>query len=314
MTGNASDHRVLSAPSRLIVNMFFVVGSARSGTTLVRLMLNAHSEIAVPPESRFVVELYRTGETSVEDFLFRLARHPRFQTWELPIDAVQAQFGGRATAPYHELIEAVYRAYAAARNKMLWGDKTPRYVLDIDLLAGLFGDSRFIHVVRDGRNVALSYADMPFGPKTVAGAADRWQTRVQAGREAGSSLPPARYTELFYERLVAAPEQELRKLCTFIGVSFEPGMLEYGTLSRNEVQTRAERYNPHVTEKPTAGVRSWEQQMPPLQVAVFEAIAGGLLQELGYERAFPEPGAVARLQARLGRAGLPVNRLKRSPG
>ncbi|MGI8520702.1 MAG: sulfotransferase family protein [Actinomycetota bacterium] len=293
--------------------MFFVVGSARSGTTLLRLMLNAHSEIAVPPESRFIVELYRPGETSVEELLSRLARHPRYEAWELPIDAVRAQIGGRATAPYNELIEAVYRAYATARNKTLWGDKTPRYVLDINLLAGLFGGARFIHVVRDGRNVALSYADMPFGPKTVARAADRWQTRVRAGIDACRTLPPARYTELFYERLVAEPEQELEKLCSFIGVSFQPTMLEYGTLSSNEVQSRAERYNPHVTRKPTAGVRSWEQQMPPFQVAVFEAVAGELLQEMGYERACPEPGAVARLQARLGLAGVPVNRLKRSP-
>jgi hypothetical protein len=293
--------------------MFFVVGSARSGTTLLRLMLNAHSEIAVPPESRFVVELYRSGKTSVDEFLSGLDRHPRYQAWELDIDAVRAQIGGGNTPSYRELVEAVYRAYAAQRNKRLWGDKTPRYVLDIDLLAGLFTNARFIHVVRDGRNVALSYADMPFGPKTVARAADRWKTRVRAGREGGRSLPPARYVELFYERLVAEPEQELKKLCSFIGVSFEPGMLEYGTLSRNEVQTRAQRYNPHVTERPTAGVRSWEQQMSPLQVAVFEAVAGDLLQELGYERACPEPGAVARLQARLGRAGVPVNRLKRGP-
>jgi hypothetical protein len=293
--------------------LFFVVGSARSGTTLLRLMLNAHSEIAVPPESRFIVELYRPGETSVEELLSRLARHPRFKAWELPIDAVRAQIGERATAPYNELIEGVYRAYAAARNKTSWGDKTPRYVLDINLLAGLFGDARFIHVVRDGRNVALSYADMPFGPKTVARAADRWQTRVRAGINAGRALPPARYTELFYERLVADPEQELEKLCSFIGVSFQPMMLEYGSLSKNEVQSRAERYNPHVTRKPTAGVRSWERQMPRFQVAVFEAVAGELLQEMGYERACPEPGAVARLQARLGLAGVPVNRLKRSP-
>ena len=278
----------------------------------MRLMLNAHSEIAVPPESRFIVQLHRPGETSVEDFLSDLAAHPFFQRWELPLDAVRAQISGRTTAPYHELIEATYQTYAAARNKRLWGDKTPRYVLDIDLLAGLFGDSRFIHVVRDGRNVALSYADVPFGPKTVARAADRWQTRVRAGMEAGRSLPPARYTELFYERLVAEPERELQRLCSFLGVTFEPGMLEYQTLSKDEVQTRAQRYNPHVTQRPTAGVRSWEQQMHPLHVAVYEAVAGDLLEVLGYERCCPEPGAWARLQARLGLTGVPVNRLKPS--
>jgi hypothetical protein len=296
--------------------MFFVVGSARSGTTLLRLMLNAHSKIAVPPESRFVVELYKPGEVEVEvdPFLAELAQHKRFQHWNLPVEAIKNETGGRALLPYRDLIEAAYRAYASARKKEVWGDKTPRYVLDIPLLADLFPEARFIHVVRDGRNVALSYADVPFGPKTVARAADRWKTRVRAGMLSGRPLRPERYTELFYEELVSDAEGQLHNICSFLGVSFESGMLDYRERAKDDVLERARRYNPHVTERPTAGVRSWKRQMTSLQVAVFESVAGDLLTELGYERACPEPGAAARLQARLGLAGVPVTRLKRAPG
>lgn len=292
--------------------MFFVVGSARSGTTLLRLMLNAHSEIAVPPESRFVVELYRQGEVEVEGLLAELSRHNRFQAWNMPVEAVKEEIGERAFMPYGELIEAAYRAYAKGRDKSVWGDKTPRYVLDITLLAELFPQARFLHVVRDGRNVALSYADVPFGPKTVARAAERWQTRVRAGLQTGRPLGPARYTELFYEQLVAEPERRLQGICSFLGVPFETGMLDYQERARHEILERARRYNPHVTERPTAGVRSWQQQMTPHQVAVFETVAGDLLEELGYERACPQPGAASRLQAKLGLAGVPLNRLKRN--
>ena len=79
--------------------MFFIVGSARSGTTLLRTMLNAHPHVAVPPESRFIVELYRDDEVSVDSFLSSLAAHTRFEAWELPIESVRGQLEGRTEVP-----------------------------------------------------------------------------------------------------------------------------------------------------------------------------------------------------------------------
>lgn len=141
---------------------FFIVGSARSGTTLVRMILNSHPGVAVPPESRFIVELWR-GEKAVDvgETLAALAAHPRFQLWSLPIEKVREQLGPTARAPYAEIMTAAYTAYAKSRGKTRWGDKTPRYVQHIPLLAELFPDARFVHIIRDGRNVALSYADVP---------------------------------------------------------------------------------------------------------------------------------------------------------
>src|SRR3712207_1470296 len=151
---------------------FFIVGSARSGTTLLRLMLNAHPSVAVPPESRFVVELWTGAErVNVAQLLAKLAAHTRFQAWDLPIEMVEHELEGVTGAPYATAIEAAYQAYARGSGKSRWGDKTPRYVESIPLLAKLWPDSRFVHLVRDGRNVALSYADVPFGPKNVVKAA-----------------------------------------------------------------------------------------------------------------------------------------------
>ncbi|MBA2313447.1 MAG: sulfotransferase [Actinobacteria bacterium] len=290
--------------------MFFIVGSARSGTTLIRIIFNAHSAIAVPPESRFVVELYEGAEEiEVDGLLVSLAAHKRFQAWDLPIEAIREGIEGPRAA-YADIMEAAYRAYARARGKSCWGDKTPRYIENLPLLANLFPHALFIHIVRDGRNVALSYSEVPFGPKTVAKAAALWGGRVSKGLEAGRALGPDRYIEVTYEDFVVAPEPHLRRLCDFIDVEFEPGMLDYKETASDEILGRAARYNPLVRERPRAEVRAWKDQMSPQQVEIFEAVAGDVLSELGYERLYPAPGARARVVAALARAGLPVGRLK----
>jgi hypothetical protein len=291
--------------------MFFIVGSARSGTTLLRMMLNAHPDVAVPPESRFVVELYRSDEVRVEDFLARLAAHRRWVSWDTPIEDVRAQLAGATTVSYPEAIEAAFMAFAQSRNKKRYGDKTPRYIEDLPLLARLWPDSRFVHLVRDGREVALSYADVPFGPSTVAKAAALWKERVSTGMKQGRPLGDERYLEMRYERLLANPEQEVEVLCSFLDLNFDPAMLDYAEVSRSEVLERASLYNPNVTKSITR-TRSWDEQMPRAQIEVFEAIAGDTLDELGYERAFPSPGLGARLAGLAGRAGMPVGKLQSS--
>jgi Sulfotransferase family len=291
---------------------FFIVGSARSGTTLLRLMLNAHPDVAVPPESRFVTELW-TGSPDVDasPFLDALGAHKRFTAWELPIEDVRREIGERHRLPYADAIDAVYRAYATAREKKRWGDKTPRYVEHIPFLSRQFPDARFVHLVRDGRNVALSYADVPFGPKTVAKAADLWGRRVSQGMRDGRALGPDRYLEMRYEDLVDDIEARTKELTEFLHLPFDAGMLDYTERARSDVLPRAAKYNPHVTEKPIAQTRSWQNDMPDRHVAVFEVIAGAVLAELGYELSYPTLGALPKLEAALGRAGLPIGLLRR---
>lgn len=290
---------------------FFIVGSARSGTTLLRLILNAHSDVAVPPESRFVVELYDGNDTvDADDFLRRLSAHKRFKTWDIPIGIVREELGDAERVAYADAIRGTFKAYANANGKTLWGDKTPRYVESLDLLSGLLPEARFIHLIRDGRNVALSYANVPFGPKTVGKAAALWAKRVKAGRDACPRIGKERYLEIRYEDLVEDTEGETKDICAFLELDFDPGMMDYTERARGSVLPRASMYNPHVKEKPQKNVRSWENTMPEDQMEIFEAVAGDVLSLLGYERRFPHPGAKARAIARLSTAGIPLGKIR----
>ena len=289
---------------------FFIVGSARSGTTLLRLMLNAHRAVAVPPESRFITEIqHSNAPIGVDSFLAALGSHKRFQAWDLPLEAVRSEIDGDPV-PYADAITAAYLAYTRLHGKTRWGDKTPRYVEEIPFIAGLFPEGRFIHLIRDGRNVALSYANVPFGPKNVSKAASLWSSRVQQGCRDGRALGRGRYIEIRYEDLVEDAAGEARDICEFLELEFDEGMLEYTERARDAVLDRAARFNPNVTKKPTQ-TRSWTSEMPDGQVAIFEAIAGDCLSELGYKRRFPQPTLGARVAATLGKAGFPTGRLNK---
>ncbi len=290
--------------------MFFIIGSARSGTTLLRLILNAHPEVAVPPESRFITELWKgQDEISVDEFLTALGGHRLFRVWNIDVADVRREIGEAERVPYADAVEAAYRAWARVKHKSCWGDKTPRYIENIPLLAQLWPEAKFVHQIRDGRNVVLSYADVPFGPKTLGKAADLWSQRVTAGLVEGRKLGSGRYLEIRYEEFVADPAGKAKTLCDFLGIEFDSDMLDYAEKARTDILPRAARYNPHVAEPPRTSLRAWENQMPDSHIEMFEAIAGDVLDMLEYPRRFPQPSARAKVLATLSRTGLPIARL-----
>ncbi|MEA2447809.1 MAG: hypothetical protein QOK47_1446 [Actinomycetota bacterium] len=290
---------------------FFIVGSARSGTTMLRLTLNSHPHVAVPPESRFVIELWpQSGEVEVDGYLSKLATHRQFQAWHLDVAQIRPLLEGSSRVPYRRAIEATYEAFTRAHGKDRWGDKTPRYVENIERLSELFPEARFVHLVRDGRNVALSYAHTDFGPKTVSKAAAVWKRRVSLGFQQGRGLGAARYLEIRYEELAENNEAVVKEICDFLDIEFDPKMFDEGERAKG-AHDRAQRFNPHVTGEAIAKTRAWQEDMPAEQIEVFEAVAGDVLSELGYERRFPMPSAGAKLRARAGLAGLPLDKLEK---
>jgi hypothetical protein len=190
---------------------------------------------------------------------------------------------------YADAIRTVYELYAQRQGKHRYGDKTPRYSIDVPLLAELFPEANFIHIIRDGRDVALSLMDVRLGRGHVREAALLWRSRVRAARDAGRDLGHHRYREVRYEALIDDPRAELEALCPFVQLDFEPGMLNYfervGRMPDPELGIRYRpRHHTHVGLPPTKGLRDWRVQMSPHDLAVFEANAGDLLSGLGYER------------------------------
>lgn len=274
-----------------------VLGVARSGTSLLREMLNHHSELAIPSESYFLMPLWDRFRASrdLEKLLADLAFAVQVLEWGVDPDAVRARIP--RTADFPDVIRAVYECYAESRGKRRFGDKTPLYLLHLELLEHAFSRPVYVHIMRDVRDAALSYAAMPGGhPRGwlwAAGVADfacRWRRQVERTRRFGSSIGPDRYVELRYEDLVLEPERRLREVCARIGLNFEDSMLEY--YRDADVSTLVN--HKRLAEPPSPSARTWREVMRADDVERLEAVAGELLDELGYERAFPRPSARAR--------------------
>lgn len=252
-------------------------------------MLDSHPDLAIPPESYFVAEMaHLPGPFSWEDYVRRVGGHDRFLRWGLPVEALHEQAGAGEPKSLPDAVRCTFAAYAAARGKPRYGDKTPLYVQNVQLLAELFPEAVFVHVVRDGRDVTLSFLEREWGPKTIEEGARRWCKRVRAGRRAGAVLGRTRYLEVRYERLVADPERELGRVCTLADLTPAPEMLRYFERADSVVAgTKYPGQHTGIAAPPTPGVRDWRTEMSSEDAASFEAIAGGLLDELGYERAAP---------------------------
>jgi len=292
----------------------FILGRGRSGTTLVRAILDSHPDLSVADESHFIVRLatrrrrYERASFDEAAFWDDLARTIGFRRWRLDETIVRQSLQG--TDDYPDAIRRVYGVYAQREGKLRFGDKTPIYVLHIDRLAHLFPEAIFIHVIRDGRNACLSYMNLDFGPPTLPEAAIYWKRFVTAGRRAGARLDPSRYLEVRYEELVRDPETVTRSLCAFASLSFDDAMLRY--FERAQQIVGATSHYRNIYRPPTKDIRDWRTEMSRSDVAVFEALAGDLLTELGYEPALESIPWRARVNARVHWSAFQAGRLLRN--
>jgi sulfotransferase family protein len=279
-----------------------ILGVGRSGTTLLRVMLDRSSQIAIPYESFFVTPLaHRHGHRpNIDDFVDDLGRFYQLYEWGIEPGDVRPRLREGMTTG--EAIAAVFELYAERETKPRWGDKTPLYMQHLPLLERLFPDALWVHLVRDGRDAALSFLELPEGfsgktwalPRTAAQFAARWRTEIASARRLGRNVG-TRYLELRYEDLVTEPQRELRRVCEHSSLSWESAMLDHTGVS--EVATMPEHRN--IAQPPTPGLRDWRNQMSPEDALLFEQVAGDVLRGAGYELLDPNaayPTARGRLE------------------
>lgn len=287
----------------------FVVGCPRSGTTLLQRMLDNHPELAVANDSHFIPLAVRDEPVGVDPVLTdelveRVRTYRRFYRLRLGDDQVSAA-ASRSTR-YSEFVGELYSSFAHAHGKSLAGEKTPDYVKHPPRLHALFPGARSVHIIRDGRDVALSaleWAHDGKGPskmalwdsEPVAVCALWWRWMVSTGSREGSSLGASVHHRVFYEELTTDPEPVLREVTRHLGLPESPEMAHF--------HVGRTRTNPRLSAKSawlpaTPGLRSWRDAMAPRDQSLFELLAGDLLAELGYELA---AGRVSQEVASAGR-------------
>jgi hypothetical protein len=268
---------------------FFVVGVDRSGTTMLRLVLD-RGDVAIPPESMFLADfapVRREGgldrPEAADAFARRVWEHPRVRAWGLAGAAPQMPLGLTHEQAYRFAVESPFEAYARAHGKVRWADKTPHYLRHVDELAAVWPDARFVVLVRDGRDVTVSLLGVPFGPNNVWSAARFWADGIRRGREAAERYPD-RVTTVRYEDLVADPAAEAERLCAFLGLGFDEEMLAIEETDPARLDPgKAAWFTGLAAGINAAGVGKWKTELSPRDQRLFSALAGPELESLGYE-------------------------------
>jgi hypothetical protein len=286
--------------------MPIIVGAPRSGTTLLRFMLDSHPELAIPPETGFLVlgpnlrgREDKLREKFVRGIINFPIKSPSWPDFEISEESFRASLSEINPFTVAEGYRAFYRLYAARFGKSRWGDKTPLYCLELDTIRNILPEARFIHIIRDGRDAALSLRRMWFSPGwEIETQAAYWRQCVLAARRAGAGCPD--YLEVRYEDLILRTRETLNRICTFIDLDYDGAMLRYytrtperlkehkgrflsdGTMLRSQEQRLSQQMR--TTEPPDpACVFAWKQAMSAEERNKFQLIAGDLLREMGYE-------------------------------
>lgn len=273
----------------------FVVGCARSGTTLLRRMLDAHPHIAMTRETHWIsrIDEQRVGLTAdgrvTPELLAHLLDDQRFRRMDVDLVRLRRAIAAGDGISYSRFVTLVFDLYGERHGKRLVGDKQPGYARKMERMHALWPWARFVHLVRDGRDVCLSVLE--WRPEQFARRLPGWQEdpfsasalwwaeSVRAARDAGRALGSGLYYEVRYEKLVADPEGECAALCRFLGVPPDEAMARF---HRGRTRTKPGLDAKRAWLPVTKGLRDWRAQMPRQGAERFERAAGGLLEELGY--------------------------------
>ncbi|WP_226699956.1 sulfotransferase family protein [Qipengyuania gaetbuli] len=278
---------------------FFILGFQRSGTTMLRLMLDAHPDISVPHETAFIPEIARLpfaqGALEREDaetIVELIRNYPFVRKGNLLTERGIAAARQATTLP--QLIAALFEGHAESRGSRIWGDKSPNQTFEIARLARLFPRARFIHLVRDGRACMLSHKRVDWGTRSPGALSVAWATASLIAEEVGSALG-SRFLSLRYEQLIRHPRDELERVAEFLGVPFDPLMLDFHSRAAKEVPSGSMQYHTSAMSPPDPSKSErWLRELSPAEISLFEEYGAIALHRLGYPILNPPLGLSGR--------------------
>lgn len=279
----------------------FLIGSPRSGTTLLHQMFDHHPAFALPFESKYIVvfhnNLHEFGDlndvknresliVSIEKFMRNAWLERDHDEWMPGLIAAAPELAREAPPSYAGVMETIYRYFSCQRGRERWGDKMATFRRCMPTIVDLFPDAKIVHIIRDGRDVASSILPLSFGPNTAYVAAKKWRNFIEHGLDFAARHPRQVYT-VRYEDLIDDPEKYLREICDFVDEPFHEDMLQFHKSGTKRVPRKE--IHGQLT-KPVNKERAarWKRDLSPGQVRVFEAVAGPLLDRLNYEVVNPE--------------------------
>ena len=252
-------------------------------------MLHAHPRIAIPPENRFFLDVYRERAKfgDLRERSARLAVADRILSWggfddlKVAPEVIRERIA-EGPPTIGSALGIVFREYAALYGKPRWGDKRPAYLHHLPTLLRLFPDAQIIHIVRDGRDCVASLQSMPWWVTGKVNAVTAWLQAMDLARRAASRLAADQFHEVRYERLVTEPRAELEAVCRFLEEPFSEAMLEPQKQAAAAVpEYKVWHSRTHGSIDP-ASIDTWRDRLDPWQAGALELVGRRALQRYGY--------------------------------
>lgn len=272
---------------------------------MIRLMLTCHSEICIPPEGPFGTSLVpRYGserdwsDEKISEFVKAVLGWEKSENWKLEEQALVHYLRTLSIETYGQAVSGVYQFYMSVNepDAVHWGDKSGTVSLRyLGELCAQLPDCRFVHIVRDGRDVLCSYRGAngksgPHAPKLPEDpfdAAWQWSGRVNSIDSFLKQFETHRVHVVRYEDLTSNPQKYLSQVCEFLNLDFEPAMLEFGKRNAElELEPKSFlQWKSKTTEAVSdSQVERWKQELTLSEIRKFELIAGPTLARFGYQR------------------------------
>lgn len=280
----------------------YIIGNPRSGTSLFRLMLHLHSQVSIPPESHFFLWLedkYPAWDLSkAEDYIEDLYNSTKFETWQMPREELQAFILRHRPATYPQLNSLIYLFYTLSIGKtpVRWGDKNKLWKEKLPNIEAAYPDTQYIHVIRDGRDIACSFRELaekkmtskyaPRVPTDIEHLSERWHRNISAIRAFEKDLPEHRFLTVRYEDLLTSTSEVMERAFAFLGLPFEPDVLDYYHVEDREQVEPAEffQWKEKLLQPPDVkNMGKYKSALSREEIEYFNQRNGELLGIYGYE-------------------------------
>lgn len=275
-----------------------MIGTQRSGSNLLRLMLNQLDGVSAPHPphilERFYPLLPAYDDLSVPDNFARLVSDicKLIEFNPVPWSGVNLDPKAiitRCKKPLlTEIFRVIYEMRAESENATIWICKSLVNIRFADQLEKNGVCPLYIHLFRDGRDVALSFKKAIVGEKHMYFVAKQWKEEQEASLKLAAEIGDKRVLRVRYEDLLAHPVKELKKICGFIGAEYNPAAMDYYH-SEESHKTAHSGVMWENVEKPVIrnNYNKFRKELSPADIHIFEQVAGDTLEKLGYSRVFP---------------------------
>lgn len=278
----------------------FIIGNPRSGTSLLRIMLHSHSKIVIPPESHFFLWLedkFQDWENlDLDKFLEALFASTKFETWQLNKEDLKAFIQEQKPQSFAQLNSLIYYFYGIQNGKQatFWGDKNKLWKEKLLTVLKQYPSAKFIHLIRDGRDVACSFKALgnkkmiskyaPKLPTDIESIAKRWDENIKAILAFEKQVKTSNFMIVPYEQLLLNTKDILEKVCDFLGIELENNMVEYYKKKEKDIEPKEFfQWKEKLLSPPDkVNIGKYKQELTTDEIKTFERIAKSPLTQFNY--------------------------------